>query len=292
MPNVAESPQITSFDRLGLTLFLAISIHAMFVLGVSFTREDDPLQPPAPPMEITLVHPIDPVKVKDAKLLAQVGQEGGGNDSREGRVASQSMAQPVSQGHEAASSRAEQRPEQSHREADMMMTTSNPEAEEIKSDPRKEQPVTVAEAEETLQKQQQEIARLSAEINRSLEAYAKRDRHRYLAARTKSFRDALYLEAWQEKIEQIGNLNYPNEAKRRHLTGDLILDVAIIPDGSLDSVTIRHSSGKKILDDAAIRIVRLAAPFAPFSKDMRRDTDVLHIIRTWRFMNGDRLRAD
>jgi len=136
-----------------------------------------------------------------------------------------------------------------------------------------------------------EIANLSAEIKHSMEDYAQRPRHHYISANTREFRDAAYLEAWRQKIERIGNLNYPEQAKRQHLSGNLILDVALNPDGSTQEITIRQSSGSKILDDAAIRIVRLAAPFAPFPEDMRKDIDVLHITRTWQFLSNNRFSS-
>jgi protein TonB len=120
-----------------------------------------------------------------------------------------------------------------------------------------------------------------------LQAYTRRPRQRYISARSQSFRDAAYLEAWRDKIERIGNLNYPEEAKRQSLSGSLILDVALNADGTVNTIELRHSSGYKLLDDAAIRIVRLAAPFAPFSEEMRKDTDILHITRTWQFLNDN-----
>jgi len=98
------------------------------------------------------------------------------------------------------------------------------------------------------------------------------------------------MEAWRSKVERIGNLNYPDEARKRKLSGSLILDVALNPDGSVNDVVVRRSSGQKILDDAAIRIVHLAAPFAPFPADIRKDTDILHITRTWQFLNNKGFR--
>ena len=143
---------------------------------------------------------------------------------------------------------------------------------------------------EELLRRSVEIANLSAEIDRSLQAYAERLRHRYISSRAREYRDAAYLDAWRAKVERIGNLNYPEEAKRRGISGSLILDVAINADGTVHSITVLRSSGKKILDDAAIRIVRLAAPFAPFPEELRKDTDVLHITRTWQFLD-DNLQA-
>ncbi|MEJ2760202.1 MAG: energy transducer TonB [Gammaproteobacteria bacterium] len=92
------------------------------------------------------------------------------------------------------------------------------------------------------------------------------------------------MEAWRAKVERVGNLNYPQEAQRQGLSGSLILDVALNPDGSVKKIIVRRSSGYKVLDDAAIRIVKLASPFAPFPDDIRKETDILHITRTWQFL--------
>ena len=92
-----------------------------------------------------------------------------------------------------------------------------------------------------------------------------------------------YFEAWRRKVERVGNLNYPDAARDRSLYGSLRLLVAIVPDGTLSDVRVLESSGHRILDDAALRIVRLAAPFPPFPPAMRRNTDVLEIVRTWQF---------
>ena len=95
--------------------------------------------------------------------------------------------------------------------------------------------------------------------------------------------DANYLESWRRKVQRIGSLNYPEEARRRKIYGSLRLMVAVLPDGSLKEVELLESSGHPVLDEAAIRIVRLAAPFAPFPDELRKTTDVLEIIRTWHF---------
>jgi protein TonB len=109
------------------------------------------------------------------------------------------------------------------------------------------------------------------------------------AASTKEARDALYLDDWRGRIEQIGNLNYPAEARINRIYGQLILLVAVKTDGSVHEVRVLRSSGHRVLDDAAIRIVRLAEPFAPFPESIARDTDILEIIRTWEFGKNDSL---
>jgi len=135
------------------------------------------------------------------------------------------------------------------------------------------------------------MASLSAEIDRRLQAYAKRPKRKWITARTREHKYAAYMEAWRQKVERVGNLNYPDEARRANLSGNLLLDVALRPDGSVDEIILRRSSGKKVLDDAAIRIVNLAAPFARFPKNIAEDTDILHVERTWQFLSGNRFSS-
>ena len=130
------------------------------------------------------------------------------------------------------------------------------------------------------------IASLSAEIRRKMEAKAERPRRKFISASTKEYNYAAYMEAWRAKVERVGNLNYPEQARKQGLSGSLVLDVALRRDGTIDEITIRRSSGEKMLDDAAIRIVRLSAPFAPFPQHIKDETDILHIMRTWQFLNN------
>ena len=116
-------------------------------------------------------------------------------------------------------------------------------------------------------------------------------REKFVSARTREHKYAAYMDAWRIKVEAIGNLNYPEQARRQGLTGELVLDVALEQDGRVKYMTVLRSSGSSILDEAAIRIVRLAAPFAPFPEAIRSETDLLHIIRTWRFERGNRLAS-
>ena len=136
---------------------------------------------------------------------------------------------------------------------------------------------------------QQETAQLSAEISRFWEEYQKRPRRKFLSARTKEYKYAAYMEAWRARVERVGNLNYPEQAKRKKLTGDLVLDVEIRPDGGVHAINVVRPSGHQVLDDAAMRIVRLAAPYDPFPEKIRSEVDILHITRTWQFIRGDRL---
>ena len=167
----------------------------------------------------------------------------------------------------------------------------NPEASEVNTRPEPQsrpQPTETVSA-AALVNRSLAIASLNAEINRRLKAYAERPRRKWITARTREHKYAAYMEAWRQKVERIGNLNYPDEARRRKLSGNLLLDVALNPDGSINEITLRRSSGERVLDDAAVRIVKLAAPFAKFPDAIREDdVDILHIERTWQFASGDR----
>lgn len=132
------------------------------------------------------------------------------------------------------------------------------------------------------------LLRLEAEIHRSIDEYNQRPKRKFIGARVEEYRFAQYVEDWRQKVERVGNLNYPAEARGK-LYGSLILTVAIKSDGSLERVELNRSSGHQVLDEAAQRIVRLAAPFAAFPENIRRDTDIIEITRTWTFTNADRL---
>ena len=135
------------------------------------------------------------------------------------------------------------------------------------------------------------MASLSAELDQRLNAYAKRPKRKWISVRTREYKYASYMEAWRAKVERVGNLNYPNEARRKRLSGSLLLEVALNPDGSINAIELRRSSGHRVLDEAAVRIVKLAAPFAPFPKNILQETDILHIERTWRFLSSNQFAS-
>jgi periplasmic protein TonB len=135
----------------------------------------------------------------------------------------------------------------------------------------------------------QEIARLTESLQERSLAYANRARRKSISASTREFRYASYLGAWERKVERIGNLNYPQAAKDQGLYGNLILHVAVRADGSIETIRVVRSSGRPLLDEAAKRIVEMAAPYAPFPPEIAAETDVLDIVRTWQFLRAGRL---
>ncbi len=132
----------------------------------------------------------------------------------------------------------------------------------------------------------EEIDRLTANLQAKTAAYASRVRRKSVSASTREFRYASYLGAWARKVERIGNLNYPQAARDQRMFGSLILHVAVRSDGSVEQIRVVRSSGYDLLDEAAVRIVELAAPYSPFPPDIAAETDVLDIVRTWQFLRG------
>lgn len=281
--------QATHVDRLGLTLFVAVAVHMLIILGVTFKPfAGKPDHDVYPTMDVTLVNASRGQKPDDPDYLAQISQIGGGNRADKVRATRTPPATlPLHDSPGNAPLNALPQPAAGQRQLEVLTQDGAARAVPAVKEgaATRAQDVTVAQ----LLRQSEEIASLTAEIEDKMQAQAKRPRERFISASTTAYRDAAYMEAWRAKVERIGNLNYPEEAKRRGLSGDLVLDVALLPDGTVKKITVRRSSGHKTLDDAAVRIVKLAAPFAPFSAAMRNDTDILHITKTWQFLSGNQL---
>jgi periplasmic protein TonB len=275
-------------DRFGVSMFGSFLVHMVVILGVTFSLPKLRDLPGLPTLEITLVQTASDKRTLDPEFLAQANQEGGG-DSDAAEIAKNPLPvreiSPVNRDFPTFQSKPQKRVK-SERELITMLSLedlrkvkeqeSQPEKKDLQMQPQNLGLMARAEI-------QEERARLNAEISRTWQEFQKRPRHKFLNARTQEYKYATYMDAWRAKVERIGNLNYPDEAKRRGLTGNLLLDVALNADGSINNISVRRSSGQKILDDAAIRIVELSAPFAPFPPEIREDLDVLHITRTWKF---------
>ena len=321
-------PVITPGDRLGLTICLAIILHGIIILGVTFAPEEV-IKPRFESMEIILVQQESEAP-EDAEFLAQASLEGGGDVEEKVSPSTPSPAPFPEQTIE------ETPPPQL--ETEKPMAAEPPASESLETEPLPEQTENIeqlAALESEVNSQVQEtsvtdndvksventsmekpaeieeqnpapetiespplpsatalltnsfkIAALSAEIRRKQEAKAKRPRRKFISASTREYKYAAYMEAWRSKVERVGNLNYPDVARKRKLSGSLILAVDLNSDGSINQIIIRKSSGHKVLDDAAIRIVELAAPYAPFPKQIANETDILSIVRTWQFINN------
>jgi periplasmic protein TonB len=281
-------PSSRSFTlALGLSILLhAVALSIQFKLPEIFRDKFI-----SPPLDVVLINSKTRAKPVKAEVLAQANLDGGGNTDENRRAKSPlpvlKEAQPGGDAKRAA-----RRVQELEAQQLKMMT----QAQAAKSVTIAEQPVS-ASAPEAPQPQVSgqdlaagalAIARMEAQISRQLEEYNKRPRRAFVGSRAEEYRFAQYVEDWRAKVERIGNLNYPDSARGR-VYGSLVLTVSIKADGSLETVEVRRSSGQPILDRAAERIVKMASPYASFPTNIKRDTDILVITRTWTFAPGDKL---
>lgn len=274
-------------DRLGLAAFGACLAHMVVILGVTFGMPK-PGPDPSDKLEITLVQTRTERPPLAPQFLAQANQDGGGETDR-AEIARSPL--PLREMGEKNNDLAFARPQPQRQIVSLqqdVLTQSDKTLKKLKPfDPQPEKREARIEPENVglLERAQieQERARLNAEISRFWQEYQKRPHRKFLNARTQEYKYAVYMEAWRAKVERIGNLNYPERAKRLRLSGNVLLDVAINVDGTINAVAVRRSSGHKLLDDAAVRSVELAAPFDPFPSDIRSDINIVHITRTWKF---------
>lgn len=278
-------------SRLLTALAISLALHGL-LLAVHFrppearTQQDKGL-------EVVLVNVRHAAAPEKAQALAQASVDAGGTSDEAVRPKSPLPPQPARIEAEAAVE-ARPRPRKPVREQKPVLTRDKAPARVASTAKKVDKPAPPAPEPAVrgldLLDSAAAVARLEAEIDRNLQQLAKRPRRKFIGARVKEYRFAQYVEDWRLKIERVGTLNYP-EAARGKLYGSLMLTVSIRADGTVDAVGVRRSSGHKLLDDAAVRIVRLAAPFAPFPPDIRKDTDIIEITRTWTFTNRDQMRA-
>lgn len=292
-----NAANISAIDRMGLTLFVAISLHAVVILGVGFSLEQPKKLPPADrTLEITIVQNKEAKKEPEkADFLAQHSQEGGGTKEEAVRPTTDSL-QPITKQSDKpnqTNTPATPPPEPLDNSRKKLVSTKAPAKHKVSAAPKTKKEITKRiNTAQLLASSDLEISRLTAEYNRKAESYAKRPRRKNISASTKEYKYSNYLDAWKRKVERIGNINYPDEARRMKLFGNLILSVGLRSDGTIYEIVVIRSSGHKILDDAAIRIVRLAAPYAPFPEEIRKETDILDITRTWQFLSSNRLLSN
>jgi protein TonB len=285
-------------ERFGLAttmqvaLVASVAFHALMIVGIGMRIIGAPKwDAPHNTMDVVLVNSKSLARPLKADALAQANLDGGGNTDQKLRAAS-----PFP-GMEAREPAPELRATESRRkrlEEQARELMAQLKAKAAVAPPELEAQGTAkpdTEARDLVDKSL-EIERLEAQIRRDRQAYQERPKRVFIGARATEYRFAHYVENWRLRIERIGSLNYPEEARARRIYGSLQLTVAIKADGEVESVEINRSSGYRFLDQAAIRIVRLAAPFDRFPTDIRGDTDILHITRTWTFTRTDQVLAE
>ncbi|HEU4665949.1 MAG TPA: energy transducer TonB [Dokdonella sp.] len=281
-------PTAGSADRLGVTLLFSAIAHAVLALGITFEFEKAP--PRLPSLDVILVQSANSEKPEKADFIAQASNSGGGDADKAHRPA-QPLSSPVPKAtpgiapiplEDGAPRPTPPSPtELLTRRTSTYRITTDRQTPETEPQPDR--------AEREIDQRKIEMARLAQEIQHESEQYAKRPKRKYISANTQEYEFAAYMRAWVARIERIGNLNYPDEARRRQLHGQLVLTVGLDRGGKVKSIDVIQSSGHKVLDDAAVRIVRLAEPF-PALPESKEQVDELYISRTWQFLPGDILR--
>jgi len=298
MKNSAENPfaeaksAVNSANRLGFTLLIAALLHLAIILGVGFNKTEP--APQSKSLDVTLATFKNEKEPEKADFIAQADQQASGTrakavtptttekapfqDSKvkkvqiESSIASTAVIQP-------------KKPVMSTAQAQPQKVLKAP------SVPAKQQPSRKAPV-FNREQLSADIASLEAELSFNQQLHAQKNRiNRQNTAASKRDISAWYRDDWRKKVERIGNLNYPEEARRQGLYGSLRVLVLIKRDGSVAQMRDLESSGHPILDQAALNIVRTAMPFAPFTGELAAQYDQVEIIRTWRFERGDRLSS-
>ncbi len=273
----------------GLTIALTVSVALhLILLAVRFIAPNAALfKPPDSPLEVILVNARSVDKPVKAEAIAQHDLNGGGENDQ-GRATSFLPRQStVSDGEVVKQTQsAVQRAEAEQRRL-VAQTRSSAIAVPDEAPPKAEAPDT---AQLDLTTSMKAIARLEAQVDKQTRDYNTRPRRGYIGPTTRGASYALYYTQWKDKVERIGTINYPEEARGR-IYGSLVLRVTLNPDGSIynDEVEVTKSSGSPVLDRAAKRIVRLGAPYGRFSDELKSEFDVFEIFSNFRFTKGDAL---
>ncbi|MGN7837581.1 energy transducer TonB family protein [Stenotrophomonas sp. 22385] len=293
--NTAVAPmvplQARESQRLGATLALSALVHALLILGVGFAVSDNAAL--VPTLDVIFSQTQTPLTPKQADFLAQANQQGGGDhdkaqrprDNQTGIVPQpQAGLSPVPQQRQDA---ARPPPPQARVVASRNSSDRVAEAQPqpLPEHPQQDPALTAREQRDA------EMARLAAEVHLRSAQYAKRPNRKFVSASTREYAYANYLRAWVDRAERVGNLNYPDEARQRRLGGQVVITVGVRRDGSVESSRILRSSGTPLLDETALRVIRLAQPFPPLPKT-DDGVDILQVTRTWVFLPGGELRDD
>jgi protein TonB len=303
-------------------LMLSALAHAVAIGGLGFVKPDLKRTPDKlPVLEVVLVNSKTKAAPVKAEALAQSNLDRGGNIDEDRRMKSplpvpknrpkEQEVKPSAEQQQAksrAKSEQEKLPRKQQRLAEQEKQT-----QEVLTHAHAKQ---VVESERSQQKSEEEpepgqqteparvintadmvarsldAARLEAQLSKNMDIYQKRPKRKFFGARVREYRFASYVEAWRQKVERVGNLNYPAAAKEQQLYGQLRMTVAILADGTVEKVELNQSSGHKLLDEAARRIVELAGPYAPFPPEVQADTDIIEITRTWTFTREDKLSGE
>ncbi|MCO5097067.1 MAG: energy transducer TonB [Rhodocyclaceae bacterium] len=273
-----------------LALIASLALHAV-LLSIHFKLPDAIKRATSATLEVVLVNAKSARKPVKAQARAQANLDGGGNTDEDRRAKTPLPAAQQTQPGDSLVEAQRRVQELEAQQQKLLTQAKSKKAVQVETSRSEKQPEQSSVRGADLAQSALAIARMEAQIARQVEEYNKRPRKKFIGARTEEFAAAQYLEDWRQKVERIGNLNYPEAAKGR-LYGNLLLYVEIKADGSLERVEVQRSSGHRILDEAALRIVRMAAPYGNFSAELKRQTDIVAFARTWVFTKADQLQSE
>jgi periplasmic protein TonB len=245
----------------------------------------------SPPLEVSLVNAKTASKPSQADFLAQANLDGGGNTDAKRRLSSPLPRAAVDANNTQLTAAREQVETLERQTRELLQQLNARNKTLADRDAKETTRADSANAYRELSAKALELQRLEAQISREFDSYQQRPKKKHIGARAMEYRFARYVEDWRQKVERVGNANYPEAARVQKLYGSLVITVAIKADGRIETIEIDRGSGKKILDAAALKIVELASPYAPFPPDIRNDTDILYITRTWSFTRAGELES-
>lgn len=274
-------------ERLSATMVLSLLLHGLLLVGVGFALDD--AAPVLPTLDVIMTQTQSPLTSKQADFLAQADNQGGGEHDRANRPRDAQVGQ-VPQEEDGVAPRPLRAQSPAPQPPPEARIVTSPNAQDRTPIPLSQPQVDADDLPLGNEKivHDVEMARLAAEIHLRSQRYARRPKRKFVSASTREYEYATYLRQWVDRVERVGNLNYPDEARRRGIAGTLVITVAIRRDGSVERADIIQSSKIPLLDQAAMRIVRLAEPYPPLPKT-EDNIDVLHVTRTWQFLPGGQL---
>jgi protein TonB len=276
------APAISENQRLSATFVLSLLVHALVILGIGFAVQD--AAPVMPTLDVILTETQTPLTPKQADFLAQANNQGGGEDERSSRPR-EALSGPLPQAEGGAAPKPLRAQSPAPQPAPQERVVRSVRGEQALARPQAPTDPSLRPLPAGPEKVERdmEMARLAAEIHMQSQRYAKRPKRKFVSASTTEYAWAAYLRQWVDRVERVGNLNYPDEARRRRLAGRVVITVAIRRDGSVERADIVRGSGTPLLDASALRIARLAEPYPPLPKT-EEDPDILHVTRTWLFL--------
>lgn len=278
----------TQPDRLPPMLFLSALVHGVLLIGITFNAVIPDTMSKAVSLEVTIVadpdNPFD--RLDDAAYLAQASQRGGGNTDEQSRPSAplESSVPVDNEGNEDGDGLKDAFVQDSF--ADEVLLTTAEQHRSVPNNPR-EEPTPLDSRAALLRAGAEASLPLPQDLRANFLVRDKNKQRILVSADTKESNIAGYVDRWKRKIEAVGSRYLPEQAALQGLTGSPTLEVTITASGQLSEVIIRESSGSKLLDQAALNILRRAAPFDPFPEAVRLDHPELNFVYKWRFADVD-----